>query len=191
MDWKIRRSACTQHELFHLRPSRCSQNSPPSSPANECQSPFRMTRRRWSRDSRITASGLIKVYINKSVSYANPNHAEAAETITTDETTGRGAVGHLFLTSSRLSNFFFFFFVFLGAKNTESFRLERRWRLTSELRHWGWHASSGRACVRALFSSMAKLSRLKEVIMAHRLLFSRVCYVSENAFVCIFPPLQC
>lgn len=115
INWKIRRSACTQHELFHLRLSCCSQKLPSSSPANECQSPFRMTRRRWSHDSRITASGLIKVYINKSVSYANGNHAEAAETITTDETTGRGAVGHLFLTSSRLSNFYFFF-VFLGAK---------------------------------------------------------------------------
>lgn len=108
------------HELFYLRLSCCSQNSPRPRRQYECQSPFRMTRRRWSHDSRITASGLIKVYINKSVSYANPNHAEAAETITTDETTGRGAVGHLFLTSSCLSNFcfLFFFFVFLGGKKT-------------------------------------------------------------------------
>lgn len=111
INWKIRCSACAQFFAWTLlSPSLLLlAKLPSSSPANECQSPFRMTRRRWSHDSRITASGLIKVYINKSVSYANPNHAEAAETITTDETTGRGAVGHLFLTSSCLSNFLFFF----------------------------------------------------------------------------------
>lgn len=143
---------------------------PSSSLAKECQCLFGMTRRRWSYDSRITASGLIKAYINKSVSYANPNHAEAAETITTDETTGRGAVGHLFLTSSCLSNLFSLLFVFFpGKKNTESLRLDRRWRLTSELRHLAWHESSGRACVPCF---LLKLSSPKEMIMAHHLLFS-------------------
>lgn len=44
-----------------------------------------MTRCRWSYDSRITASGLIKAYVNKSVSYVNPNHIKLVETITTDE----------------------------------------------------------------------------------------------------------
>lgn len=44
-----------------------------------------MTRCRWSYDSWITASGLITAYVNKPVSYANPNHIWLGETITTEE----------------------------------------------------------------------------------------------------------
>lgn len=44
-----------------------------------------MTCCRWSYDSWITASGLITAYVNKPVSYANPNHIWLGETITTEE----------------------------------------------------------------------------------------------------------